>query len=57
MSDYNKIVAKNKQAQPEKCNGCRYEDTNGSHPGMSRNRICCGCFDKDDDHPQMTWGL
>ena len=41
--EYDKIVANNKANQPKKCNGCRYEHTNGSYPCMPRNRICDKC--------------
>lgn len=37
---YEEIVKENKLRQPEKCNGCRYEETNGCRPGMPRNRVC-----------------
>lgn len=42
-SEYDEIVRRNKAMQPAKCNGCRYEGTNGCRPCMPRNRICDNC--------------
>ena len=42
-SEYDKIVRQNKESQPDKCNGCRHEHTNGCYPCMPRNRICDNC--------------
>ncbi len=43
MDDYDRVVAANKARQPDKCNGCSREDTNGSLPCMPKDCVCCAC--------------